>query len=136
MGRNYVLTIYGGLCCENGQGSYELYYDNSLIRSGGEFDENESIPFGNGVYTCSPTFAPTSVPDCSRGTNRFELQFSDDGYDEHGTSEWYLKEVGSEENITSGNDYRDDIVVFGTVEETLTLGFVGILEELNDSEKT
>tara|TARA_Y100000588_G_scaffold395259_1_gene521977 strand:+ start:5959 stop:20802 length:14844 start_codon:yes stop_codon:yes gene_type:complete len=49
---NYIWTIYDqwgdGICCDYGEGSYELYLDDVEIASGGEFGASESVTFSIG----------------------------------------------------------------------------------------
>jgi hypothetical protein len=48
---SYVFTIYDsygdGICCNSGSGSYSVYYDEALIKEGGEFEYQESTIFGS-----------------------------------------------------------------------------------------
>merc|ERR1719389_226473 len=51
------------MCCNQGQGKYEVYMDGELVVSGGEFDAMESHFFGNcsdGPQTSKPTGEPTT----------------------------------------------------------------------------
>lgn len=52
---------YGdGLCCAHGQGSYEVYADDSLLASGGAFQSRVSLPlFCQGGFDCSSALAAT-----------------------------------------------------------------------------
>merc|ERR1712106_616062 len=53
---------YGdGLCCEVGDGSYTLTWDDSVVGEGGNFTDSETIELGD---TCegSPTKTPTESP--------------------------------------------------------------------------
>jgi len=61
----YEFTIYDsygdGMCCAEGDGSYTLTWDDSVVGEGGEFLDSETIEFGD---TCegSPTKTPTESP--------------------------------------------------------------------------
>ena len=52
----YTFTIYDayddGICCEYGYGYYEVYFDDVLMKMGGDFKTEESISFGNGGCSC------------------------------------------------------------------------------------
>ncbi|MCH2224334.1 MAG: CotH kinase family protein [Crocinitomicaceae bacterium] len=63
----YEFTIYDsfgdGICCSQGQGSYELTYDGVVIKTGGEYDFQESH-----VINCAP-FDSTNLPLVIINTN-------------------------------------------------------------------
>jgi len=58
----YTFTIYDsfgdGICCSNGQGSYEVTVDGSVVKSGGEFTFSETAQFCGGSTTPSPVATP------------------------------------------------------------------------------
>jgi hypothetical protein len=62
----YTFTIsdsYGdGICCENGNGNYQVKLESQVIKQGGEFGESETFSFDVGPP--GPTNAPTVVPTC------------------------------------------------------------------------
>ncbi|KAL7553312.1 hypothetical protein ACHAWF_016588 [Thalassiosira exigua] len=60
----YEFTIYDsggdGVCCEHGDGSYTISYENKVLKEGGAFYDFESTPFG--YCGNPPTEEPTESP--------------------------------------------------------------------------
>lgn len=65
---NIIDTFGDGMCCNQGQGKYEVFMDfmgDSPVASGGDFDASESHFFGDcsdGPQTSKPTGEPASSP--------------------------------------------------------------------------
>ena len=59
----YEFTIHDtggdGLCCEHGEGSYEVHYDGKKVKNGGVFYDNDVWVFGR----CGDTPAPVTMSD-------------------------------------------------------------------------
>ena len=71
---DYIFTIYDtfgdGICCAYGVGNYNLYVNNNLIASGGEFGFSESTQFNTGGRVTSITRSFYSEPHgYEKGTN-------------------------------------------------------------------
>ncbi len=184
----YNFTIYdsNGICCWYGEGSYEVYYDGSFIKSGGDFYDYETVEFGSSTAeTCSPTMSPTIVENCPNGTKKFTFEMIPDSYpyridwwlryydtqiviesgdgdvqemetclvDDNTIYEFEIKDTWDRglccsygegsysiyydgDLLRTGSDFgHDDFTLFGVVEETLTLGFVGISSELDKDQR-
>jgi len=58
----YQFTIFDtggdGVCCEHGNGSYEVKFDGNIVKSGGAFYEEERTEFGRCGETATPTVSP------------------------------------------------------------------------------
>ena len=105
---NFTIYDYNGLCCWYGDGSYEVHYDGSLIKSGGSFEDFETVKFGSSTAeTCSPTIAPTGY-ECPQGTQKFVLQMIRDSYP-HRIS-WDLENYESQLTLEFGDGYDDNDV--------------------------
>jgi len=54
-----------GICCDYGEGKYEVTYDGEVVFSGGEFEDSTSETFGEScgpLPTKSPSTPPTNTP--------------------------------------------------------------------------
>ncbi|EJK61965.1 hypothetical protein THAOC_17453 [Thalassiosira oceanica] len=72
---NIIDTFGDGVCCNHGQGKYEVFMDGLLVADGDDFDAMESHFFGNcgdGPQTQKPTGEPTTnaTPRPSNATPR------------------------------------------------------------------
>ena len=64
----YTFTIYDsygdGICCYYGQGHYEVYFEDELVGSGGDFDDSESIAdIGGCIFEGACCFSDGSCTD-------------------------------------------------------------------------
>ena len=72
----HSLPMRTGMCCEHGNGSYKISYDDVLLKEGATFYDDEQTPFGScgaPLETAVPTKAPTkeasqSTPASGGGT--------------------------------------------------------------------
>ena len=53
-------TVGDGICCFFGSGSYEVFYDDDLIKEGGKFGVSETVVFGE--TEGRPSVSPSSSP--------------------------------------------------------------------------
>merc|ERR1712176_967931 len=66
----YTFTIYDafgdGVCCAEGNGSYNVTLDNTVLRTGGSFGESEettiNITSSLSIITNEPSFSPSNAP--------------------------------------------------------------------------
>jgi hypothetical protein len=65
----YVFTIKDtggdGICCEHGDGSYTVKYDNEVIKTGSSFYDDEQTDFG----LCGESLTPTASPKNSESSS-------------------------------------------------------------------
>ena len=89
--------------------NYDLYYDNVLIHSGEQSDIEESIYFGSGDYSCSPTPAPSGV-DCSQqGTQKFVFEIQQVVHPN--AVKWSLINDDNKNHIASGDGFDDHVIL-------------------------
>ncbi|CAB9505936.1 Extracellular metalloprotease [Seminavis robusta] len=112
----YEFTIYDdpfgdGICCEYGDGAYNLYYGGENVGSGGVFEFFETTPFGAG--SCAPSApvpAPTVAPPtnlCPSGTSAFNLELFSDFYGYENT--WQVQDTcNGVIMLSGGNDPEFD----------------------------
>merc|ERR1711862_720429 len=64
----YIFTVsdsHGdGICCDNGEGHFEVLLSGQIIRQGGDFGESQTFTFDVGPP--GPTNAPTVAPTCAQ----------------------------------------------------------------------
>jgi len=58
-----IIDTYGdGMCCDKGDGSYNLTVDGEIIKNGGNFGRSERTDFGTGPVCASASMNPTESP--------------------------------------------------------------------------
>eukprot|EP00592_Proboscia_alata_P014929 CAMPEP_0194394622 /NCGR_PEP_ID=MMETSP0174-20130528/123955_1 /TAXON_ID=216777 /ORGANISM="Proboscia alata, Strain PI-D3" /LENGTH=723 /DNA_ID=CAMNT_0039190437 /DNA_START=588 /DNA_END=2759 /DNA_ORIENTATION=- len=68
-----------GICCGNGNGSYDLWLDGELIHSGGDFDMYDEVEFGKDICV---------LPTCDGDNKTMVLELTTDAYSSETT--WTL----------------------------------------------
>ena len=95
-----ILDLFGdGICCENGNGYYQLFVDGVLIQQGGEFAFQESTFFGPSCDG-TPTASPTELV-CDANEKELTVELTLDAYGEETT--WSLFNECTFEFATFGN---------------------------------
>mmetsp|Transcript_29914 Transcript_29914/g.36424 ORF Transcript_29914/g.36424 Transcript_29914/m.36424 type:complete len:672 (+) Transcript_29914:173-2188(+) len=135
---SYIFRIKDddGICCDYGDGMYDMYVNGVKIHSGGSFEKKEIVEFDvkhdkysmstkdddiskmndDDITPTSPlpsTLPPTSKPSC----DKFELNIRTDNYGDEVS--WFLKDL-DKGPVTSGGEYDSNSEY--TVTECLTRG--------------
>ncbi len=132
---NITDAFNDGICCSHGYGSYEIYYNGDLARSGGDFFDTETLIFGCGEGSdCSsaieiqPGFFTTPLMDAwykfvpdSSGLYELSTCFDENFCD---TKIWVYDDcegLDFDENVTSsiafsyGGCAENDLLAYHTV---------------------
>lgn len=93
-----------GICCEYGNGSYSLFYNNNIIKSGGSFGASESTTFGDqGCPSCQVSFLQGKTLFVPAFSQCWKIELYRGGKLTSGTST-------TEENCSNGQFQESEII--------------------------
>mmetsp|Transcript_19147 Transcript_19147/g.29489 ORF Transcript_19147/g.29489 Transcript_19147/m.29489 type:complete len:446 (-) Transcript_19147:139-1476(-) len=93
-----------GICCNEGNGSYQVTWNGVVVGSGGDFGNRETIKLSTSVGPGPPPTPPPPPGTCIP----FDLLLTTDYYGSETT--WDVKESGTNTLVLSGGNYEDDVV--------------------------